>query len=126
MKSRFALLAMLALVAAPLAAQGGRGGGRGMSVDNLNTVYQLSKDQKTKTQSLLDDYNKNSASVQLYIQTQRQNAAEVSPDSTKKGADLLADFNTKFKALLTANQVKKFDSVQASRCVRTRANPTAC
>jgi hypothetical protein len=124
MKSRFALLAMLALVAAPLAAQGR--GGRGMNVDNFNTLYQLTKDQKNKTQALLDDYNKNSASVQQYIFLQRQNAADVSPDSTKKGADLLVDFNTKFKALLTASQAKKFDSVQASRCVRTRANPTAC
>jgi hypothetical protein len=120
MKSRFALLAMLVLVAAPLAAQGGGRGG--MNVDNLNTLYKLTKDQKTKTQSLIDDYNKNTASVQQYILSQTQNAATVSPDSTKKRSDLLADFNAKFKALLTADQARKYDSVQASHCVRTRAN----
>ncbi|HEY3934019.1 MAG TPA: hypothetical protein VGL65_05315 [Gemmatimonadales bacterium] len=127
MKSRFALVAMMALAAAPLAAQGGGGGGgggrggrggRGMSVDALTTLYTLTDDQKTKTQALLDDYNKGAQPLQQYMMSQRQAGATADADSMKKSQDLRTDFNTKFKAILTADQSKKFDSVQAAMPAR--------
>ncbi|HEY4321917.1 MAG TPA: hypothetical protein VGM77_12170 [Gemmatimonadales bacterium] len=126
MKSRFALLAMLVVAAAPLAAQGGGGGGggggrggrggRGMSIESMTTMYTLTADQVTKTQALLDDYNKNLAPLNAYMQEAGRGNA--SPDSTKKMQGMRADFNTKFKALLDADQSKKFDSVQAAQAAR--------
>lgn len=128
MKSRFALVAIMALAAAPLAAQGGGGGGGGggrgmgrgggMNVDAMTTLYTLTDDQKTKTQALLDDYNKSAMPLQQYMRAQRQAQATVDPDSTKKSTDLRNDFNSKFKALLTADQSKKFDSVQTAMAAR--------
>jgi Spy/CpxP family protein refolding chaperone len=129
MKSRFALVAMLALAAAPLAAQGGGGGGgggggrrggggRGMSVEALTTMYTLTDDQKAKTQTLLDEYNKGAQPLMQYMRSQQQNGATSDPDSMKKSQDLRTDFNSKFKALLTADQSKKFDSVQTAQAAR--------
>ncbi|HEY4099765.1 MAG TPA: hypothetical protein VGM20_02685 [Gemmatimonadales bacterium] len=127
MKSRFALVAMLALAAAPLAAQGGGGGGGGggrggrgggMNVDAMTTLYTLTDDQKAKTQTLLDEYNKNAQPLMQYTRAQRQAGATVDPDSAKKSTDLRNDFNAKFKALLTADQSKKFDSVQTAMAAR--------
>lgn len=123
MKSRFALLAMVVVAAAPLAAQGGGGGGmgrggRGMNIDAMTTMYTLTADQKTKTQTLLDEYNKEAQPLQQYSMTTRQAGETPSPDSTKKSQMLRADFNTKFKALLNADQSKMFDSVQAAQAAR--------
>ena len=119
MKFRLALLAMLVVVAAPMAAQGGGMGraggfGRAISVDNLTTLYKLTKDQKTRTQVMVDDYNKSAQPLQQYISSQRNDGAIVPMDSTKKQQQLRDDFNAKFKVLLTGDQSKKFDSVQAA------------
>src|SRR5512141_1365615 len=97
MKSRFALLAMMVIAAAPLAAQGGgggmggMGGGRGMArgINNdsiMTAVLGLSADQHAKYKATLDTYNTANMSLMTYIRAQSQAQAEVSADSTAKRA----------------------------------------
>lgn len=120
MKSRFALLAMVVVCAAPLAAQGGgrMGGGRGMSVDNLAATYSLSAEQKTKTEALLKIFNDNTAATSAWIMAQRQAGEARNADSAKKVSDAMTKFNADFKALLAGPQIAKFDSIQAARAAR--------
>ena len=122
MKSRFALLAMMVVAAAPLAAQGGGGGGGGMrggrggmTAEQYETTYKLTADQKAKFEPVFKAYNDHVTSLRNYRMAQGQAGAEVSPDSTKLQMDLQTKFNADFKAILTADQVKIFDSVQAAR-----------
>jgi hypothetical protein len=123
MRSRFALLALLVVVAAPLAAQGGgmgRGGGRGMSIDQLTTQYSLSSDQKTKTDALLKIYNDGTTATQAWMRSEAQAGAARNADSAKKVSDALTKFNADFKALLAGPQIAKFDSIQAARASSRR------
>jgi hypothetical protein len=124
MKSRFALLAMVLVSAAPLAAQGGggmgggRGGNRMMNIDTLTATYSLSADQKTKAEGLIKIYNDGTAATMAWMRTQRQAQAEIPADSSKKVTDAMAKFNADFKALLAGPQIAKFDSIQAARAAR--------
>jgi hypothetical protein len=128
MKSRFALLAMMVIAAAPLAAQGGGGGGGGgmgggrggfargiMNDSTMTSVLGLSADQHTKYKALLDAYNAANQGMMTYMRSARQGGGEISPDSTKKQADMRAKLTADLKALLTAgDQQRKFDSVVAA------------
>jgi Spy/CpxP family protein refolding chaperone len=127
MKSRFALLAMMVIAAAPLAAQGGGGGmggmggmgggrgGRGIMNDSVMTsILGLSADQHTKYKATLDAYNTANMSLMTYMRAQRTAQADVSPDSTAKQAAMRAKVTADLKALLTADQAKLFDSVVAA------------
>lgn len=124
MKSRFALLAMVVVCAAPLAAQGGGMagmGGRGnrmMNADTLTVMYSLSADQKTKTVALIKVYNDGAAATQAWMMAQRQAGEARNADSAKKVSDAMTKFNADFKALLAGPQIVKFDSVQAARAAR--------
>ena len=123
MKSRFALLAMMVIAAAPLAAQGGGGmggmgggrGARGINNDStMSAVLGLSADQHAKYKATLDTYNTANMSLMMYMRAQRQAQAEVSADSTAKQAALRTKLAADLKALLTPAQVTKFDSVVAA------------
>jgi Spy/CpxP family protein refolding chaperone len=126
MKSRLALVAMLVVAAAPLAAQGGGGapgggrgmGGRGMNIEAMTALYTLTPEQVTKADALLKKYQESTMPLQQYMMAQRQGGGEVNPDSMKKSTELRTKFNADFKALLTGDQVKKFDSVQAAQAAR--------
>lgn len=125
MKSRLALVAMLVMAAAPLAAQGGggaggrgMGGGRGMNIEAMTALYTLTPEQVTKADALLKAYQAQVAPLQQYMMAQRQAQAEVNADSMKKSTEARNKFNADFKALLTGDQVKKFDSVQAAQAAR--------
>jgi Spy/CpxP family protein refolding chaperone len=122
MKARFALLAMVVVAAAPLAAQGGGGGGGRvnpmMNADSLGSWLTLTSAQKTQTQAMIDDYNKNSAPLQAYVRAAgRGNAA---PDSMTKMTNMRTDFTNKLKAILTPDQSKKFDSLSTAMQGRGR------
>jgi Spy/CpxP family protein refolding chaperone len=126
MKSRLALVAMLVVAAAPLAAQGGGGppgggrgmGGRGMNIEAMTTLYTLTPEQVTKADALIKAYQESTRPLQQYMMAQRQGGGEVNADSMKKSTDLRTKFNADIKALLTGDQVKKFDSVQAAQAAR--------
>lgn len=126
MKSRLALVAMLVVAAAPLAAQGGGGppgggrgmGGRGMNIEAMTALYTLTPEQVTKADALLKAYQAQVMPLQQYMMAQRQGGGEVNADSMKKSTDLRTKFNADIKALLTGDQVKKFDSVQAAQAAR--------
>lgn len=121
MKSRMALLTMLVVAAAPLAAQqGGMQRGGGNNIEALTTLYSLTPEQKTKAEAALKVYTDASTPLRTYMMAQRQAQAEVHADSMKKSQELTAKWNEAFKAILTGDQVKKFDSVQAARANRQR------
>lgn len=128
MKSRFALLAMAVVSAAPLAAQGGgmggmsmgggRGGSRMMNIDRLTATYNLSAEQKTKAEGLIKIFNDGTAATQAWMMAQRQAAEARNADSAKKVMDAMAKFHAGFKALLAGPQIAKFDSIQAAHAAR--------
>ena len=126
MKSRLALVAMLVVAAAPLAAQGGGGapgggrgmGGRGMNIEAMTALYTLTPEQVTKADALIKAYQESTRPLQQYMMAQRQGGGEVNADSMKKSTDLRTKFNADIKALLTGDQVKKWDSVQAAQAAR--------
>jgi protein CpxP len=126
MKSRYALLALAVVcAAAPLAAQGGGGGGRrggggGMNVDQMTTQYSLSADQKTKTVALIKIFTDGTAATQAWMMSEQQAGAARNADSTQKVTDARTKFNADFKALLTPDQSKTFDSVQTANAGRRR------
>ncbi len=134
MKSPYALLALLVVVAAPLAAQGGggsggMGGGRGMgggiNVEQMTTMYSLTPAQATKATELKKTYDASTAGVQAWIAKLRESGdmaamreAPGAADSMKKMTTAREAFNGEFKKILTAAQVTTFDSVQAARAAR--------
>lgn len=120
MKARFALVAMMLVAVAPLSAQrrGGRGGG--MSIEQLTSTYTLTSDQKSKTEALLKTYDEKTQPTMAWMASERANGAVTNADSSKKLADLRTRFNTDFKAILTAPQAEKFDSIQRVMASRVR------
>lgn len=135
MKSRFALLAVMCVAAAPLAAQGGgqgrQGGmGRGLNIDQLTTMYTLTTEQVTKTNELLKTYTTKTAGVQAWMTKLREGgdmqAVRNAPgfaDSMKVTTDARAAFDAEFKKVLTGAQVTKFDSVAAARAAMMQNRP---
>lgn len=132
MKARFALAALATLIAAPLAAQGGGmrmgGAGGGMNIESLSTLYSLSAEQKTKTESFLVTYTESTKGVQAWMMKLRESGAAMGSirdtpgfaDSMKKSTDARAKFDAEFKSILVGTQVAKFDSVAAARGARMR------
>lgn len=134
MKSRFALLTLLVIAAAPLAAQGGGGGmggggrmGGGMNIEQMSTMYSLTPDQVAKATELKKAYDASTSGVQAWMTKMRESGdmaamrdAPGAADSMKKMTDARAAFNVEFKKLLTAAQAAQFDSVQAARANRQR------
>jgi protein CpxP len=103
-------LCSAALCAAPMLAQGGGGGGRGMQmtpearVTAIDKAVTLTDDQKTKLTALLTDDNKKMADLR----------AAQDPDMRTKMTAMRADENTKIKAMLTDDQKPKYDAYVAS------------
>lgn len=132
MKSRFALIAMLCVAAAPLAAQGGgQGQGRGMggiNVEQMTTLYALTPEQVAKVTDLKKAYDAQTAGVTAWMTKLRESGVDRAAmmqtpgiaDSMKKTSDARAAFDAEFKKVLTGAQVTKFDSVQAARAARMR------
>ncbi|MEO5800580.1 MAG: hypothetical protein ABIZ70_02195 [Gemmatimonadales bacterium] len=134
MKSRFALLAIVCVAAAPLAAQGGGGapgGGRGMggiNVEQMSTMYTLTPEQVAKANDLKKAYDTKTAGVTAWMTKLREGGGDMQSmrdtpgfaDSMKKNTDARDSFNAEFKKILTGAQVTKFDSVQAARAARQR------
>jgi hypothetical protein len=114
MKARFAVAAIMTLATAPLAAQGGaRMGGQGMNLDNLTSMYSLSAEQKTKTETLLATYTEATKGVTAWMMKLRESGADRAAmasapgfaDSTKKQADASAKFRSRPAALARAPQL---------------------
>ena len=102
-------LCSAALCAAPMLAQGGGGGGRGMAtpearVAAIDKAVTLTDDQKTKITAILTDDNKKMADMR----------AAQDPDMRTKMTAMRTDENTKIKALLTDDQKPKYDAYVAS------------
>lgn len=132
MKSRFALIAMLCVAAAPLAAQGGgqgqgRGMGGGVNIERMTTLYSLTPEQVAKATELKKTYDAQTAGVQAWMTKLRESGdmaamrdAPGAADSMKKMTTATEAYNAEFKKILTGAQVAKFDSVQAARAARMR------
>ena len=128
MKTRLALLALMAVAVVPLSAQGGggrrNGGGGGagaaMNIDNLTTLYKLTADQKTKVEALIKTYTTTTQATQAWMASERQAGGAVNADSMKKITDARAIYDAAFKAVLTEPQAQVFDSVQKAQAGRRR------
>ena len=145
MKYRFALLALMAVSAAPLAAQGGGGGGGGRAggggrgggmgiananYDQLNTWFAFTAEQKTK----VEDAIKTRDAVVTPMNTYRQGLmaaaqataggggrggfVQLPADSQAKLTKATDDFQASLKSILAGPQVVKFDSIVTAAAAR--------
>jgi periplasmic protein CpxP/Spy len=100
-------LCSAALCAAPMLAQGGGGGGRGMQmtpqaqVDALDKAVTLTADQKPKVLAIYTADAKKRADLM----------SSQDPDMRTKMTAMRTDENTQIKALLTDDQKTKFDAM---------------
>lgn len=133
MKVRSLLLASLALVAAPLAAQGGgqagqrMGGGRGMTaalpaLDTLTAQLGLTAEQQPKVAELLANYGTSTKASQEFItKLQAEGGMASMRDNPEAMAHMTAlrqgreKFTTELKALLTPAQVTTYDELYPQR-----------
>jgi hypothetical protein len=136
MKVRSLLLASLALVAAPLAAQGGgqggqrMGGGRGMmtalpSLDTLTSQLSLTAEQQPKVGQLIADYNTSTKASQEFVSKMMAEGGMAGMrENTEAMAHLTAlrqgreKFTAGLKALLTAAQAATYDELYPQRMGR--------
>lgn len=128
MSIRFALVAVLALGAAPLAAQGGgMGGGMragGMmtaapDADKLTTDLGLDSAQAAKVTALVAAHKEATTGVQAWMDgirasgdMQAMRNAPGAQDSLTKMRGARTKFDADLKAILTADQAKKYDEMQ--------------
>jgi len=134
MKARFALLASLAAFALPLAAQGGgqgmRGGGPGgfmaiPSADTLAGQLSLSAEQKTKVAAAIKTYEESTkdarAAVQKMMESGGMGGMRDNPDAMKNMTTIRearTRMTTEIKAVLTQEQVAKYDELYPQRMGR--------
>jgi hypothetical protein len=103
-------LCSAALCAAPMLAQGGGGGGRGMQmtpdaqVAALDKAVTLTPDQKTKVLAIYTADAKKMADLR----------ASQDPDMRTKMMAMRTDEQTQIKALLTDDQKPKYDAMLAA------------
>lgn len=134
MSIRFALVAVLALGAAPLAAQGGgmgAGMGGGMRAGGmmagapdaakLTTDLGLDEAQAEKVTALVAAYKESTKGVQAWMDgirasggMQAMRNAPGAQDSLAKMRTARTKFEADLKAILTLDQAKKYDEMQAA------------
>jgi Spy/CpxP family protein refolding chaperone len=133
MSIRFALVAVLALGVAPLAAQGGGGGmgGGGMRAGGmmaaapdaakLTTDLGLDEAQAAKVTALVAAHKEATKGVQAWMDgirasgdMQAMRNAPGAQDSLAKMRTARTKFDADLKAILTADQAKKYDEMQAA------------
>lgn len=132
MKVRFAVLAALAVVAAPLAAQGGgqmrQGGGMmaaAPTLDSLKVQLTLTEEQLPKVEAALAAYEASTKDAQAFVAKVRASgdmqAMRDNPDAAKH-MGTLRDARTKLatdiKAVLTTEQAAKYDELYPQRMGR--------
>ncbi len=134
MKARFALLASLAMFALPLAAQGGgqgmRGGGPGgfmavPSADTLTAQLSLSAEQQTKVAAVITKFETSTKDARAAMTKLMENGGmqgmRDNPDAMKNMTairEARTKMTTDIKALLTPEQVAKYDELYPQRMGR--------
>lgn len=133
MKARLAVLSSLALLAAPLAAQGGGGGMRSNPMSmlevpataTLTEQLALTPEQVTKVTVLSAAYDsttaKDRAAVAKVIEAGDMQALR-SNESFTKVREARTKFATDLKAILTPAQVTKYDELYPTRGRRPSGN----
>lgn len=129
MKKAISMLAVAVIMAAPLAAQGGgmgMGGGRGMgggmmavpNADSLSSQLSLSAEQKPKVAALVKNFETSTKSVRDWMTGLQASGGMAAmrdnpgaQDSLTKLRDARTKFTTDLKALLTPEQVAKYDQL---------------
>ena len=115
-----ALGLVLAFGSAPLVAQGGGGGGRGMmdpqaQLDRLTSQLSLTSDQQPKVKAILEDSQKKMADL--------RNSGDDFQAMRPKMMAIREDQQTKIKALLTDEQKTKYDAMIQQQNQRMRGGP---
>ena len=128
MKARLALAALMTVATLPLAAQGQRGMGRQLSIDNLTTMYSLSAEQKTKTEALLATYTDATKGVQAWMMKGGRGGrhgvlrSTPLPDSTRNTTDARG-VRCRLQVDLTAPRWRSIPCGGCRRRMRPRAEP---
>jgi hypothetical protein len=109
------VLCSAALCTAPMLAQGGGGGGRGMQspeqqYDAMNTALSFTADQAPKVKAILADSQKK----MMDLRNSGADPADMRPAMMK----IRTDQQTAIKALLTDDQKKKYDDMLATQMQR--------
>jgi hypothetical protein len=132
MKVRFALLASLAMLAAPLAAQGNTGmrTGGGMmgaapTIDSLKAQLTLTAEQLPKVEAALAAYQASTKDAQAFMAKIRESGnmqgMRDNPDAMKHMTTLRearAKLATDIKAAVTTEQAAKYDELYPQRMGR--------
>lgn len=140
MQIRFAVLAAAALLAAPVAAQGGGAGGGGRpgggaggaargggfmapapDADQLVKQLKLSDESAAKVAKLVEAYKAETKGPQAWVDgirasgdMQAMRSAPGAQDSLAKLRSARAKFDKELKAMLTPEQAKQYDEMQAA------------
>lgn len=132
MKVRFAILASLAVLAAPLAAQGGgqgmrQGGGMGMmaaapTLDSLTAQLTLTAEQQPKVAAALRKYEESSKDARAFVAKAMESGGmqgmRDNPDAMKHFTTLRearTTLATDIKAILTPEQSARYDELYPQR-----------
>lgn len=132
MKVRYAVLASLAMFAAPIAAQGqgGQGMRQGMAaaaptLDSLTAQLALTAEQQPKVAAVLEAYGASTKESQAFMTKMRESGDMASmrdnPDAMKHMTalrDARTTMTTDLKAILTAEQAAKYDALYPQRAGR--------
>lgn len=136
MTVRYALLATLAMFAAPLAAQGGQGmrqgGGMGMmgaapTLDTLTAQLGLTAEQLPKVEAAIKSYEESTKDARAFVAKAMEGGGmqgmRDNPDAMKHLTamrEARTKLATDIKAVLTAEQSAKYDELYPQR-MRRRA-----
>ncbi|MGH7582028.1 MAG: hypothetical protein ACREL5_02230 [Gemmatimonadales bacterium] len=118
MKTGFTYLVVTLAAVAPLAAQKAGPDVRAyhdMNVDTLTAVYRLDAGQKKKTIGLLKTWTDTTAPTLSWMAAQKKTGAALNADSSRKIDGATAKFNADFRAILNADQVRRFDAIHKPR-----------
>lgn len=109
MKFRVALIAAAMLASSVALAHEGHSGSPGPDLDRMAILLDLSADQKTQVQQIFQEQHDKMKAV--HDQAQSSGTKPSREERQKFHEEMKQDINTRLQAVLSADQMKKFDAL---------------
>lgn len=109
MKFRVALIAAAMLASSVALAHEGHNGPPGPDLDRMAILLDLSADQKTQVQQIFQEQHDKMKAV--HDQAQSSGTKPSREERQKFHEEMKQDINTRLQAVLSADQMKKFDAL---------------